>query len=69
MGDHAGRWTVVHPSAVVLASAIALAILLRYLRPSPAMLLKDLRRGIEVDEYDVVIVGGGKSENLSNRPR
>ncbi|KAJ7123116.1 GMC oxidoreductase [Mycena epipterygia] len=60
MGDTAGHWTVAHPF-VLLASAVALTILSCYLRSSPARLLKDLRRGIKVDEYDVVIVGGGTS--------
>ncbi|KAJ6573809.1 alcohol oxidase [Mycena vulgaris] len=54
----AGRWIVTHPYGALL-SVVAVAVSSRYLRPSPAALIQDLRKGFTVKKYDVVIVGGG----------
>ncbi|KAJ7096619.1 hypothetical protein B0H15DRAFT_825788 [Mycena belliarum] len=42
-----------------LSGAAVVVISSRHLRPSPATFIQDLRRGIKVDEYDIVIIGGG----------
>ncbi|KAJ7171686.1 alcohol oxidase [Mycena crocata] len=56
--DKANRWIITHPYGVLI-SVVALAISSRYLRHSSPPPIKDLRKGIEVCEYDVVVVGGG----------
>jgi hypothetical protein len=52
----AGHWIVAHPYELFII-AVVVILSSRYL--PPAVLIKDLRKGIQANEYDVIIVGGG----------
>ncbi|KAJ6614872.1 alcohol oxidase [Mycena sp. CBHHK59/15] len=59
----AGHWFIAHPYGLVI-SVIALAISSRYLGATSSSLTTDLRSGIKISEYDVVIVGGGTAGSV-----
>jgi hypothetical protein len=55
----AARWLLAHPYVLLLCSFVFLYN--RHIcKPKKSLtFIKDLRKGIEIDEYDVVIIGGG----------
>ncbi|KAF8198299.1 alcohol oxidase [Mycena galopus ATCC 62051] len=53
----ATRWLPVHPYLLFLGAAILLYY--QRIRGKPKFAPKDLRKGIKIEDYDVVIIGGG----------